>query len=224
MLATGGEALQLTNDETDKFVTNFSADGTEIYYRRVFGKDESWSVPTLGGSSKRVVDGYAVAPSPDGKNLYYTKAGTKAIYRADRTGMGEELVFALDPKSLPISRIMPFPDGKRFLVLTASGISTVEGVQLYVVDLEKKSAEDLIVIQGNPSDVVWQEPGKKHSAQPHHEWSDQHLEADSRGQISNSNHLRPGTRPFANARSGWQRPLSGQRKIHRIPHRLQHPH
>ncbi|MEQ1473363.1 MAG: hypothetical protein ABLQ96_06065, partial [Candidatus Acidiferrum sp.] len=160
MLATGGEALQLTNDESDKFVTNFSADGTEIYYRRVFGKDETWSVPTLGGSSKRIVAGLAVAPSPDGKSLYFTKADRKSIYRAYRTGMGEELLFALDPKSLNISRIMPFPDGKRCLVLTASGISTVEGVQLYIVDLEKKSAEDLVVIQGNPSDVVWQEPGR----------------------------------------------------------------
>ncbi|MDP9337566.1 MAG: hypothetical protein M3P45_01720, partial [Acidobacteriota bacterium] len=160
MLATGGEALQLTNDETDKFVSNFSADGTEIYYRRVFGKDETWSVPTLGGSSKRVVAGLAVAPSADGKSLYFTKAATKTIYRADRTGMGEESLLALDPKSLNISRIMPFPDGKHLLVLTASGISTVEGVQLYIVDLEKKSADDLVNIQGNPGDVVWQEPGK----------------------------------------------------------------
>jgi Tol biopolymer transport system component/predicted Ser/Thr protein kinase len=160
MLATGGEALQLTNDESDKFVTNFSADGTEIYYRRVFGKDETWSVPTLGGSSKRIVAGLAVAPSADGKYLYYTKVFNKTVYRSDRTGMGEELMLALDPKSLNISRIMPYPDGKHLLVLTASGISTVEGVQLYVVDLEKKSADDLIVIQGNPSDTVWQEPGK----------------------------------------------------------------
>jgi Tol biopolymer transport system component/predicted Ser/Thr protein kinase len=160
MLASGGEALQLTNDETDKFVTNFSADGTEIYYRRVFGKDESWSVPTLGGSSKRVVAGYAVAPSADGKSLYYTKANSKTIYRADHTGMGEELVFAMAPKSLGISRIMPFPDGKRLLVLAVSGISTVSGVQVSVVDTEKKAVEDLINIQGNPSDLVWQEPGK----------------------------------------------------------------
>src|SRR5450755_3573391 len=74
--------------------------------------------------------------------------------------MGEELLVTLDPKSQGITRIMPYPDGKHLLILTASGISTVEGVQLYVVDLEKKSAEDLIVIQGNPSDTVWQEPGK----------------------------------------------------------------
>jgi Tol biopolymer transport system component/predicted Ser/Thr protein kinase len=160
MLASGGEALQLTNDETDKFVTNFSADGTEIYYRRVFGKDETWSVPTLGGSPRRIVAGYAVTPSADGNSLYYTKETSKIIYRADRAGMREEAVFALDPKSLGISRIMPFPDGKHLLILAASGISTVSGVQVSVADMQKKSVEDLINIQGSPSDVVWQEPGK----------------------------------------------------------------
>jgi Tol biopolymer transport system component/predicted Ser/Thr protein kinase len=160
ILATGGEALQLTNDETDKYVTNFSADGTEIYYRRVFGRDETWAVPTLGGSPKRVVAGYAVAPSPDGSSIYYTKQATRTIYRADRAGMGEELVFALDPKSYPVSRIMPFPDGKRLLVLTTSGIATSDGFQPHIVDPEKKSVADLPEIQGPPHDVVWQEPGK----------------------------------------------------------------
>ena len=151
MLASGGEALQLTNDETDKYVTNFSADGTEIYYRRVFGRDESWSVPTLGGSPKRVVAGYAVSPSQDGHSIYYTKQTTRTIYRADRTGMGEESVFALDPKSYPITRIMPFPDGKRLLVLTSSGIATSDGFQPYVVDPEKKSVTDLLEIQDLPT-------------------------------------------------------------------------
>jgi Tol biopolymer transport system component/predicted Ser/Thr protein kinase len=160
MLASGGEALQLTNDETDKFVTNFSADGTEIYYQRVFGIDESWAVPTLGGSSKRIVAGFAVAPSADGNSIYYTKVATKTIYRANRNGMGEEAVFALDPKSWGISRIMPFPDGKHLLVLTANTISTSDTFQGHVVDLERKSVEDLEEIQGNPEETAWQEPGK----------------------------------------------------------------
>jgi serine/threonine protein kinase len=34
MLTSGGEALQLTNDEGDKFVESFSSNGKEIYYRR----------------------------------------------------------------------------------------------------------------------------------------------------------------------------------------------
>src|ERR1700722_5526269 len=41
MLANGGEALQLTSDDTDKVINNFSTGGTEIYYTRVFGKSEA---------------------------------------------------------------------------------------------------------------------------------------------------------------------------------------
>jgi hypothetical protein len=32
MLTSGGEPLQLTNDESDKFVDDFSPDGKEFYY------------------------------------------------------------------------------------------------------------------------------------------------------------------------------------------------
>ena len=55
MLTSGGEPLQLTNDEGDKLVNTFSADGKEIYYERTLGRDEVWAVPTLGGSPRRVV-------------------------------------------------------------------------------------------------------------------------------------------------------------------------
>ena len=55
MLTSGGEPLQLTKDEGDKFVEGFSSDGREIYYRRYFGRDEIWAVPTLGGNPRRVV-------------------------------------------------------------------------------------------------------------------------------------------------------------------------
>jgi eukaryotic-like serine/threonine-protein kinase len=54
MLTSGGESLQLTNDEGDKYVDNFSPDGKEIYYGRSLGRDEVWAVPTLGGSPQRV--------------------------------------------------------------------------------------------------------------------------------------------------------------------------
>ena len=36
MLTSGGEPLQLTNDEGDKIVDNFSHDGKEVYYVKVF--------------------------------------------------------------------------------------------------------------------------------------------------------------------------------------------
>jgi serine/threonine protein kinase len=159
MLTSGGEPLQLTNDEADKVVSSFSPDGTEVYYRRVFGRDETWSVPTLGGNPRRVIMGYGLAPSPDGASLYYTKIGTRAIFRANRSGFGEEQVFSFDLSSLPIARILPFPDGNRLLVLTADSVSAIENFRAHVVDLAERSALDLADVPGVPN-VAWAEAGK----------------------------------------------------------------
>ncbi|GAC1678912.1 MAG: hypothetical protein PVS2B2_16380 [Candidatus Acidiferrum sp.] len=160
MLISGGEPLQLTNDEADKIVSSFSPDGAEVYYQRVFGRDESWSVPTLGGTPSRVVTGHSLAPSPDGAFLYYTKGRTRAIFRANRAGLGEEQVFSLDSASLPIARILPFPDGIRLLVLASNSVSAIETFHANVVDLSQRSSLDLGEISGVPNDIVWAEAGK----------------------------------------------------------------
>ena len=130
MLTSGGEPLQLTNDEADKIVSSFSPDGTEVYYRRVFGQDETWSVPTLGGNPRRVVMGYSLAPSPDGAFLYYTKFGTRAIFRANRSGLSEEQIFSFDPASLPIVRILPFPEGTQLLVFSTDSVTAIENFRV----------------------------------------------------------------------------------------------
>jgi Tol biopolymer transport system component len=160
MLASGGEPLQLTNDDGEKFVSNFSADGTEIYYVRIFGRDECWAVPTLGGTPHRLVAGQTPAPSPDREYIYFTKQGAHAIFRANRSGMGEEQVFALDPNSFPVRQILPFPDGKRLLVITGDPVSSLEDFHAYDVDLANQKADDLSDVPGNLFDVVWAEGGK----------------------------------------------------------------
>jgi serine/threonine protein kinase/Tol biopolymer transport system component len=160
MLASGGEPLQLTNDEGDKIVASFSPDGTEIYYRRVSGRYESWAVPTLGGTPNRVVSGDALVPSPDGASIYFTKFGTHAIFRANRTGFGEEQVYAFATNTSPVVRILPFPDGKHLLVLTANPVSSLESFHAYDVDLSKRTTDDSGEIPGQPLDVVWAEAGK----------------------------------------------------------------
>ena len=159
MLTSGGEPLQLTSDEDDKEVSNFSADGTEIYFRKVFG-GETWSVPTLGGNPKRVLAGFAAASSPDGKSIYFSKTRTRAVFRADRTGLGDEQVGTLDPKAWPIVRILPFPDGKRLLVINASGISSLEHFHAYLIEVGSQSVEDMGIFEGEGLDIVWNEPGK----------------------------------------------------------------
>ena len=47
MLTSGGSPLQLTNDEGNKFVSSFSADGTKVYYIVEFGREETWAVQPL---------------------------------------------------------------------------------------------------------------------------------------------------------------------------------
>ena len=95
MLTSGGEPLQLTKDEGAKFVDSFSPDGTQIYYGRSTVGLEIWAVPTLGGNPRRAVAAFSMAPSPDGAYLYYLRQGKRAILRADKSGMGEEEVYAL---------------------------------------------------------------------------------------------------------------------------------
>jgi Tol biopolymer transport system component/predicted Ser/Thr protein kinase len=159
MLTSGGDPLQLTNDEDDKNVSNFSADGTEIYFTKVFG-GETWSVPTLGGNSKRVLTGFASATSPDGKSIYFSKVRTRAIFRTDRTGRGDEQIAALDAKAWPVVRILPYPDGKRLLVITASGISSLEQFHAYRIEVGKQTVEDLGQFGGEGLDVAWSEAGE----------------------------------------------------------------
>ena len=92
MLTSGGEPLQLTNDEGDKFVNSFSPDGTEIYYSWSRARDEVWAVPTLGGAPRSVVSASWVVPSPDGAFVYYVKPNITGIFRAGKSGLNEELV------------------------------------------------------------------------------------------------------------------------------------
>ena len=160
ILASGGEPLQLTNDEGDKFVSNFSTDGTEIYFEKLFGTGETWSVPTLGGGPKRVLSGFAAAPSPDGSSLYYARTRTRSVFRAKRSGLGEEEIVKLDEDAWPIARILPFPDGKKLLVITASGISFLEVFRAYLADVDTHKVEDLGRFEGIAQDVTWGEAGK----------------------------------------------------------------
>jgi len=159
MLTSGGEALQLTSDEGEKFVTSFSADGTEIYYRRVFGKLETWSVPTLGGHPKRLVDGIAAEPSADGKFIYFVAADLKNIARVDRNGMGEEVVAALDPDTPLVTRLLPYPNDSRILVAAHNGVSDVEEIKLYLAE-PGKTTQVFATVPGRGEDVAWNEPGK----------------------------------------------------------------
>jgi serine/threonine protein kinase len=160
ILASGGEPLQLTRDSIDKSVESFSPDGTQIYYTNGFSGEESFSVPTLGGASALVANGFGLAISPDGNTFYYINSGLGAVVRRPRTGLAEELIFRAPSGSTPI-RIIPFPDARD--VLVATGNDTVMGstsVALYRVDSISHSSQKLGDLAGSPTGLVWNDPGK----------------------------------------------------------------
>ena len=160
ILTSGGEPLQLTSDGGDKIVDSFSTDGTEIYYGRFQGNDEGWAVPTLGGKPNRVASGFALVPSSNGNFIYYLKAGSRGIFRTQRSSLSEEQVYALDAPLFPPRRLLPFPDGNHLLVFTHDAISLLPLAHVYDLDLSNHSIVALGDIPAETVDLAWGEPGK----------------------------------------------------------------
>ena len=157
MLTSGGEPLQLTNDEGDKFVNAFSPDGKEVYYARFLGRDEVWAVPTLGGAPRRpVVSAYSVVPSPDGAFIYYWKSGSAGIFRTGKSGLNEELVYNPEGSGMSFIPLLLFPGGSD--LLAAAGQMYSPNFRFYRINMASHKAVDLGDVSGN-DDVAWEEPG-----------------------------------------------------------------
>ena len=158
MLTSGGEPLQLTNDEGDKTVDTFSPDGKEVYYGRSLGRDEVWAVPTLGGAPRRLVSAADyVVPAPDGAVIYYDKSDRAGIFRAEKSGLNEELVYSPKDTSLFFVPLLVFPDDNDLL---ADGVRRNPPTdRFYRINLTSHEAVDLGEVSRNP-DAVWAEPGK----------------------------------------------------------------
>ena len=157
MLTSGGEPLQLTNDEGDKYVQAFSADGTEIYYSRSLGRADIWAVPTLGGNPRHITEASTVTPSLDGRWLYYVPPVGRAIYRSGPSGLGGQEFFKFKSEEFFPQEILPYPAGDEILVI--SGIPFQEVRHLEQVNVGSHKATDLgtITTAGN---VTWDQPGK----------------------------------------------------------------
>ena len=157
MLTSGGEPLQLTNDDGNKLLDNFSPDGKKIYYERSLGRDEVWAVPALGGAPQRVVSGYYAVPSPEGTFIYYRKSESAGIFRAGKSGLNEELVYKPEGTSMFFIPLVLFPGGEDLL---AAGVELHSpNFRFYRINLASHEAADLGEVSGN-HDIVWGEPGK----------------------------------------------------------------
>ena len=157
MLTSGGEPLQLTNDEGDKLVDIFSPDGKEIYYRRFVGRNEVWAVPTLGGSPRRVASAFHVVPSPDGASIFYAKSDNPGIFRAGNSGLNEELVYKSDDTSLFFFPLLLFPGGNELLA-AGGDLFSLSAPRIFRINLTRHEAVDLGELSPN-FDFVWAEPG-----------------------------------------------------------------
>jgi serine/threonine protein kinase len=154
MLTSGGDPLQLTDNEGDKIVTGFSSDGTQIYFIRILGEDETWSIPTLGGTPTRLLSGFSVAPSPDGKHLYYFKnSNRKAVFRSGSTGLQEESLYEF-ASGERVDFLLPFKTGNHLIVRT--NVSGSEESNLYNLDLETRKSTFLSKFKG--TDISWYIP------------------------------------------------------------------
>jgi len=158
MLASGGEPLQLTDDEGEKGVDAFSPDGKEVYYVTALGRGEVWAVPTLGGAPRRVVSGFNAVPSPDGTYIYYRKLDSPGIYRAEKSGLNEELVYNSGGTSLRFIALLLFPGGND--LLAAGWRDNYTNFHFYRINVTSHEAVDLGEVSGNPFNIVWAEPGE----------------------------------------------------------------
>ncbi|MHB8654116.1 MAG: protein kinase domain-containing protein [Terriglobia bacterium] len=164
MLTSGGEPLQLTHDEGDKVVDSFSPDSTEIYYERSLGRDEIWSIPTLGGTPGRIASGRALASSTDGNLYFYLKSDNpNAIFRAGKSGLSEEKVYSFENPPLAVLSLLLFPNGNDLLVGTVAHAFD-DRVRFYKLNVASRTIAYLGSLSGfgsrSNTDAVWAEAGK----------------------------------------------------------------
>jgi len=163
MLTSGGEPLQLTNDEGDKLVENFSPDGKEVYYGRFYGRNEVWAVPALGGNPRRVASGRHIVPSPDGNYIYYARTDNSGIFRSGNSGLNEELVYKPEGIGWYVVPVQFFPDANSLLAVAQREFSP--NASIVRINLTSHKMEDFgevsSITSGIPiPDIAWAEPGK----------------------------------------------------------------
>jgi serine/threonine protein kinase len=164
MLASGGEALQLTKDEGNKSVLGFSADGTSVYFGQTFGSPEIRVIPTLGGESQRLRTGTTLTPSADGQSLFVLTEGR--IVRTSKSGTGSDEVVYESPVNgvagtgslgmgLHVS-MKPYPDGKSLLI---SSRERPGAVTFYRLDLASHAVTHIADVPDTSIWTSWAQPG-----------------------------------------------------------------
>jgi len=159
MLTSGGDPLQLTSDEGNKFVDSFSADGTKIHYSRGAAMDE-WAIPTLGGTATRLVDGRGLVPSPDGSSWFYVNYFARELRQLSAGGIEGKTIHTFKEPELTPWKILPLSTGADLLVLGTKHFFARDNFEIYKVSLSSNSTSDLGQVSGSVSSVTWGDPDK----------------------------------------------------------------
>jgi serine/threonine protein kinase len=80
--STGGQPRRLTPESSDEVLPSWSRDGKWIYYNsNRTGRTEVYRIPSGGGESAQITKDGGSEPreSPDGRTLYYRRAGVRLI-------------------------------------------------------------------------------------------------------------------------------------------------
>ena len=161
MLTSGGDPLQLTTDDGNKHLQSFSADGTQIYYSRELGADEVWAVPTLGGTSVRVLEGANwMCPSSDGSVFFWVSPVAGDLSESPSAGGTARQIANFKELTLSVHRILVYP-GDQDLLITGTINSNHDGeFELYRVGRQTHRITDLGSLSGSGYSVTWDDPGK----------------------------------------------------------------
>jgi serine/threonine protein kinase len=154
MLTSGGQPLQLTKDEGNKFPLAFSADGNEILFGPSIGSYEIWSIATLGGAPRRIGNGVVATPSVDGRSLLIVTFDHRLV-RAD-SGASTTEVLATLPDQENVAQLLASPDGKSVYLLSYSP----EKMLLKKIDFGSSTLAQVGEIPNAASRVSWAQPGK----------------------------------------------------------------
>jgi serine/threonine protein kinase len=161
MLTSGGEPLQLTSDEGDKYVVSFSPDGKQVYFGKKLGHAEIWGVQALGGTPQRVAAASYLIPSADGNSIFYVKPDKPGVFRADKSGLNEETVLDTQVTKRRYIPIQAYPGGKQIFAADAPVAGGEHAnFRFCDIDLTAHRAIDLGEVPQANRDAVWAEPGK----------------------------------------------------------------
>ncbi|MEK6325268.1 MAG: protein kinase [Acidobacteriota bacterium] len=164
-IATASNVNVLPPAEADYLGLTFSQDGNYVYYVRrekVGGKGTIYQMPTLGGSSRKIMEGAdgAITLSPDGKRFAFMRndfnQGESALIVANVDGSGErKLATRKEPEGFETEGLAWSPNGK---VIACSGyfVSGDDAVGLIEVAVEDGREKRILPQKwGSIRSVAW---------------------------------------------------------------------